>query len=59
MQFNFSELRKAIQHRMDKESVQVGCFLGADSSGKSGFDAAWHRRLREEQDDGTHGQIVE
>lgn len=59
MQFNFSKPGKAVEHRIDEESVQVGCLIGADSSGKSGFDAAWHRRLGEEQDDGTHGQIVE
>ena len=59
MQFTFRKLWESGEHRMDEEFVEFGCLLGADSSGETSFDTAWHRSLREEQDDGGHGQIVE
>ncbi len=59
VEFAFRKLRKAGEHRMDEEFVEFGCLLRADSSGETSFDTAWHRSLREEQDDGRHGQIVE
>lgn len=59
VQLSFRQQRQASEHRMDEELMEGGGGFGADSSGETSFDAARHRSLGEEQDDGTVGQIVE
>jgi hypothetical protein len=59
MEFDFAKPGEPIEHRMDKEFVQFDRGLGSDGGGEPGFDAARFWRFGEEQDDGTHEQIVE
>jgi len=59
MQFDFSKPGEPIEHRIDEEFVQYDRGRGSDGGGEPGFDAAWFWRFGEEQDDGTHEQIVE
>ena len=59
MELAFRKLWQSGEHRIDEEFMEIGCLDRADSNGETSFDTAWHRSLREEQDDGGHGQIVE